>query len=102
MTLFLRNKDNRTIVDIELNFNTDTGDLHSHVVIDTYSKLLIENIDNHKQVIYDFQEISELRGWFWEVYMESADQPNFADCKAKVKGFLMTLADRYDLYYTED
>lgn len=102
MTLFLRNDKNQSVVDIEINFSKDKQDLHSVVVIEHYSKLLLDNLDRSEEVIKDFAEIDELRGWFWEVYMEMTNEPSQKDCVEKVKGFLMTLADKYKLSYVVD
>ncbi len=109
MTLFLRNDKNQSVVDIEINFSdekphsvVEKQDLHSVVVIEHYSKLLLENLNRSEEVIKDFTEISELRSWFWEVYMEMTDKPSKQDCIEKVKGFLIILADKYKLAYVVD
>jgi hypothetical protein len=102
MTLFLRNSKNQTVVDIEINFTKNGQDLHSVVVIETYSKLLLENLNRSEEVIKDFTEISQLRGWFWEVYMEMTAEPSQKDCVEKVKAILIALADKYKLDYIVD
>lgn len=102
MTLFLRNDKNQSIVDIEINFTKDNQDLRSVVVIEYYSKLLLENLNRSEEVIKDFSEIDELRGWFWEVYMEMTTIPSQRDCVEKVSNKLVMLADKYNLNYVVD
>ena len=97
MTLFLRNG-RQTIVDIELS----KQDLHCAIDIRNYSEFLLNNLDHKDEIVESFAEISELRGWFWEVYMEMTNNPSQQDCKEKVKGFLIALADKYSLNYSED
>ncbi len=101
MTLFLRNDKNQTLVDIEINFGDTNYDLHSSVIIEPYSELLLENLNRSEEVIRDFSEMDELRGWFWEVYMEDSN-PSEQGCIEKVKGFMMVLADKYNLHYIVD
>lgn len=102
MTLFLRNQENRSIVDIEINFADRTNDLHSAVNIEFYSRLLRENIHRAEEVISDFKEIDELRAWFWEVYMEIEPEPNLKNCVNQIRELLIKIADKYNLNYVED
>lgn len=102
MTLFLRNDRNETIVDIELNEGENGLDLRSVVIIETYSELLLKNLNISDEVISDFSELSELRGWFWEVFMEMSDKPTFIDARKQVKTILTTIAKKYNLAYIED
>lgn len=102
MTIYLRDKENRTVVDIELNFTANKQDLHSCVVIENYSMLLLDNLDRSGEVINDFSELSELRGWFWEVYMEMSDSPNFKDAKEQVEAKLSIVAKKYNLHIVTD
>ncbi len=102
MTLFLRNEENRTIVDIEINDGKNGMDVRVATIIPTYSKLLLENIERKDEVIADFQEIDELRGWFWEVYMELTDEPTFNDAVAQIRNKLLSIAEKYKLNYVVD
>ena len=74
MTLFLRNEKNETILDLEVWVKTEDSysfvELSSSIDINNYSLMLIKNTDKEKQIemISDFDELSELRGWLWEVF----------------------------------
>lgn len=102
MTIFLRNNKNQTIVDIEFNDSKKGMDLHAAVEIDTYSKLLLDNLNRKEEVIEDFNNISQLRGWFWEIYMELTDEPTFNDAIAQIKNKLIPIAEKYKLNYVTD
>lgn len=93
MTIFLRNQKNETLVDIELNNGTEGMDLRSVVIIETYSKL---------QVVHDFSEISELRGWFWEVYMEMTSNISLESAFTEVNKILLPIAKRHNLNLITD
>ena len=68
MVLFIRNKKNRSIVDLDVYTKEGYIEITSCVLIDTYSEFLLENLDRKEEIISDFNEISELRGWLWEKY----------------------------------
>jgi hypothetical protein len=82
MIIFLRNERNRTILDLDCYVKTEyTGEptpmkfveISADVAIDTYSKFLLENLDRKDEIIEDFSEMSELRGWLWERYFMGGD-----------------------------
>ena len=99
MTIYLRNSKNQTVVDIEANIR----DLHSVVNIETYSEILLEHAhDSSRNVIKDFDMISQLRGWFWEVYMEQTDHPTIKDLVSTLKEILIPIAEKYKLNYVTD
>lgn len=102
MTLFLRNKKNETIVDIEINNGKNGMDVRVVTIITTYSKLLIENIDRKDEIIEDFGNIDELRGWFWEVYMNNVSNPTLHDVTIQIKNKLLPIAEKYKLNYLTD
>jgi len=108
MTLFLRNNKNESIVDIECYVKTEEEqkfvEISSGVIIETYSKFLLDNLDKKDQIISDFSEIDELRGWLWESYfMGTQNDPEEYDNVLKiVREGLQKVAKKYDLSYVED
>jgi hypothetical protein len=122
MTLFLRNKNNDTILDLELWVKTEDGksfvELSSNIDIKNYSYLLINQPDDFKhpddvvgeisnkqlEIIATFDHLSELRGWLWEVYfMTKQNTPEEYDNILKeLRTFLGNIAKEYDLIYVED
>ncbi len=108
MILFIRNNKNRTILDCEVYIKSEDSnrfiELHSLVVVSTYSEFLIENIELKEEIINDFSELSELRGWLWESYfMGKENDPNkYNDVLKILRERIEGVATKYNLYYTED
>lgn len=110
MVLYLRNKDNRSIVDIELNIKRYEEkkllELHSSVIIDKYSELLLDNIEKKDEIINDFTEISDLRGWLWESFFVAEEnegtQQQYEQVLTIMRTYLKEIAKRYNLSYVED
>jgi hypothetical protein len=108
MILFLRDKNNNSIVDIECYVKTEDGnrfvELHAAVDIHRYSFFLLENQDRKAEIISDFSEIDELRGWLWEKYfMAGKNNPDkYDDVIAILRSMLQGVAGKYELNYVED
>lgn len=108
MILFLRNKENKTILEVEIYVKSgdvrDYVELNSTVMIEPYSRFLLENLDIPNQIISTFADLSELRGWMWENYfMVKDNKPSEIDnVAAEVRKMLKEVATDFDLYYTED
>lgn len=108
MILFLRNQKNRTIVDVECFVKTEDGrkfvELHASVIIDEYSKFLLENLDRKDEIIEDFSAMSELRGWLWEKYFCGGDNDpeEYPNVIKGLQALLQGHAEKYNLYYVED
>ena len=126
MILFIRNKSNETIVDVEL-YKTSQGakndkvayiELSSTVCITPYSEFLVrfytdliksegtveEMSERLLEVINDFNDIYELRGWLWEVYfMDKENTPEeFSNVLNEVRTMMRDMANKYNLIYVED
>jgi len=108
MILFLRNKRRQTIVDLDCYVKTEEGrrfvEISSSVMIDTYSKFLLENLDRKDEIIEDFTIISELRGWLWEKYFCGGDNDpeEYENIITQLQALLQGIAEKYNLYYVED
>ncbi len=103
MTIYLRNENNRTVVDMELWENKESGmDLRVATNLRTYSEILLNNIERKDEVIEDFNSIDEMRGWFHEVYMEMAESPNFKEAREEVEAKLFMAAKKYNLHIVTD
>lgn len=102
MTLFLRTKENETVVDIELNNGENGLDVRVATDIKIYSEILLANLDKQEQVIEDFSEIDNLRGWFFEVYMEQTEKPDLPDVQTEIKKIILPIAEKYNLFYVID
>jgi hypothetical protein len=109
MTLFLRNQDNQTIVDIELFTKDGCVELNSTICILTYSKLLFELLinkseDEIKVFIQIFDNLSELRGWMWETYFATKKntESEYSNVLKEVTNILKNIAEQYNLIFTVD
>ncbi len=110
MTLFLRNEKNETILELEVWVKTEDSysfvELSSSIDIKNYSLMLINNTDKEKQIemISDFDELSGLRGWLWEVFfMAKKNEPKEYDSVVQeLKAILKNVADKYGLFVVQD
>ena len=116
MILFLRDKQNNTIVDLDCYIDRGDSDsrfyksdyrfIELQVLVDIryYSKYLLENLDNRDEIISVFSDIQELRGWLWERYFMGGDNDpeKHGDVMRYLKTLFKAVAERYDLRYVED
>jgi hypothetical protein len=109
MILFLRDKQNNTIVDLDCYIDTGENNyrfIELQVLVDIryYSKLLLDNLDRKAEVITTFSDMQELRGWLWETYFMTGnnDPDKYDDVMRYLKTLFKTVAERYDLRYVED
>ena len=64
-TLYLRNPNGDTLVDIEVG----DFDIHAVVCIKPYSQLLLLHQVRCREVIDLFDQLQEIRGWYWERFL---------------------------------
>ena len=110
MTYYLRTKNGETILDVECWIKREESnsfiELSSVVDIENYSLLLLENTDQKEQakMIVDFDQLSELRGWMWEVFFmaKKNTEKEFDRVKTELKTILKNVADKYGLLVIED
>jgi len=108
MTLFIRDNQKRSIVDLELYVKKDTDksyvELNSEIILLPYSEFLLANLDRKDEIVDAFSTISELRGWLWESYFmdEENTAEKFNDVVSVVKKFLKEIAVGFELNYVED
>ena len=97
MTFFLRDKNNITLVDIDLWIKKEDEhryiEISATVPIEAYSKFLLnaENKDKQKIIVY-FNSLSEIRGWLWETYFMG--RKNIPDEIDKVSSELRNILDK--------
>lgn len=110
MTLFIRDKENKTIVDCEI-WNKKEGDyiytdISTSIDIETYSKLLLNTTGRliKLDIIETFWYSQELREWLWHGYYSSGSNngEDLDDIKNEVKKFFTEVCNRFDLEYVED
>jgi len=108
MILFLRNDKRESLVDVECFVKTEDDrkfvEINASVIIEPYSKFLLENQDKADEIIADFSQIDELRGWLWESYFMGGDNdPKEYDNIIKLlQEGLKEIGQKYKLSYVED
>ena len=110
MILYLRDEKNRTILDLELYVKTEDDrsfvELASSIDIKNYSLFLLNEKHplRQSQIIRDFDELSELRGWLWESYfmVKKNTKEEYDNVLEEVRKIIKKVADRHSLYYVED
>lgn len=113
MTYYLRTKENKTILDVELwvkdNKNGDEPytyvELSSVVDIGNYSILLLEySGETQIEFINDFDQLSELRGWMWESFfmIKKNTEKEIDNVKIALMNILKPIAEKYDLMVVQD
>lgn len=111
MTLFLRNETNDSILEIELWTDCEDPiyqfiDISCSIYIDNYSLMLIntKDIQTQIQMIHDFDELSEIRGWLHEVYfMTKKNTPDeYNTVLNELRDILNKIGKKYNLHLVED
>ena len=106
MTIFIRNKKNRSLVEIEVYSNKDgtCKDISSGVVIDTYSELLLneENKDAQQYIVSRFSDIDELRAWYWEVFNGDGENPTTKQTTDAIMEIIKPICLKLDLGIVTD
>lgn len=111
MTIYLRDKHNKTVVDVEVwekrewlskERVAEYVDVSCSVALGPYSSILLDHGDKFR-VIEAFSDISELRGWFHEVYKPTAgDDPSLSDACKAVQYKLESLCKEFGLRLVTD
>jgi hypothetical protein len=97
MIHFLRNKNNRNIIECEVY----KDDLSSSVNIENYSSMLLDLYGKgaHHSFISEMSDLDEIRGWWWEQAKSSGDYKSIDDF---VREKFLMVAEHYDLNYITD
>jgi hypothetical protein len=93
MIFFLRDKNNKSIFECTLS----KTDLRCYVYLKEYSYFLLNNLDKQEEIIADFHELDELRGWFHENQIYKTLNP-----QSVIRNILKMYADKYGLGIVTD
>ena len=103
MTIYLRDENNNTLVDISVWEKHNSPDLRSDVIIKNYSKFLLENHYRRHEIIKVFDDLSEMRGWLHEVYLPLENKnATKKDVIERVKLILKGLCNNFKLNIVTD
>lgn len=98
MTLFLRNRQNQTIIEVSIYGN----DLSAAIVVDNYSRELLAS-PNKETFIRDFNNLNEIRGWYFEVANPSSNSnKTVKDFIPEIKNWFKDVANRHNLIFRQD
>ena len=104
----LRGAKEGTVCDVEVYCDSelDCIEINSSVFVKGYSKLLAKNLGRANEIIQDFTEIEDLRGWLWEKYFMK-NRNIYSDNHMKnvmeyVSNLLKNVGSKYDLWLYED
>lgn len=103
MTIYLRTPENNTLVDITVFQNGNHPDIRSEVIIKNYSKFLLENHYRRHEIIKTFDDLSEMRGWLFEVYLPLENKKaTVEDVIERVKLLLKGVSNNFKLNVVTD
>ena len=109
MTIYLKNKENEILLEIEVWVKTEDSisycELSSVVDIKNYSIMLLDTPQaDQSEFISTFDQLSELRGWLWETYFtgRNNDASEIDEVIDALKIILRKVADKYSLYLGVD
>lgn len=108
MIFFIRNKENRTIVDCEVYIKEEDGnefiELHSVICIDYYSEFLLKNQNQAKEIIQDFNALQSLRGWLWESFFAGTENnpKEYDNVIIALTERFLNIAKKYNLMFITD
>jgi len=103
MTIYLRTPENDTLVDITVFQNGNHPDIISDVIIKNYSKFLLENHYRRHEIIKTFDDLSEMRGWLFEVYLPLENkEATVEDVIERVKLILKGVSNNFKLNIVTD
>ncbi len=118
MTIFLRTKNNDTIIDCEILKHIDEigkgyVEIHSGVCVIPYTGTVLTIMEeDHPKIRYDkiaefaldIDTLSELRGWLWETYFMAKKNTvdEYDNVLNEVRKMFKAIADKYDLCVVED
>src|SRR5690606_3371296 len=105
MTLYLRNKENKTILEAEYYIKDNKYlEISSAIIVDNYSDFLLENQNRKDEIIGIFSFLSELRGWLWESYFMIGDntKDEYDNVLKELKGIFEDIATKLDLAFVID
>lgn len=99
MTIYLRNEQNNSLLDLEV-WRTEEGhyEVKGGVPIREYSKLLLANQDKAQLVIDIFNDLDNIHGWYWERYNEHNRGHSMHDLLQEIRTvFLEPLCKQFNL-----
>ena len=110
MVLFLRTKDNKTIIEVEYYVKDEYLEVSSTVDVEIYSNVLISKFvdgdlaEMRSEFISDIASIDEARGWLWEVYFmgRKNTKDEYDEVLKELRNTILHVANKYDFIYVED
>ena len=107
MIWYLRNQKNETLFEVEVWINRIDDwqfvEVSPAINIQNYSHMLLKSKQQF-ELIEDFDELEELRGWLWEVFFvgKKNDVKYYDQAVEAIGHKLKWIADKYNLLLIQD
>jgi len=103
MIHYLRNEKGDTLLDLEVYPKEGVIDMTSAVSIEHYTDFLLSLDDAEQQKAkIVFEKLSEVRGWYWEVYRELINKdPSIKDVNSIIELMVQSAAGVTKLQYVK-
>lgn len=110
MVFYIRDSSNTNVFEAEFwvkaEGKTKNLEIKCSVCIAGYSKLLLANASMASDIIKDFSELDELRGWMWECFFASkrndGSNEDYMTVLEHIRLSISVVASKYGLRVVED
>lgn len=102
MTIYLRNEKNQSLLDLEVWKKGETTEVSAGVPIKAYSMLLLSRPSQTDYIIDAFDELDQLRGWYWERFVERNPNHTMKELLDAIYEILTPICKELDLHIVTD
>lgn len=104
MVIYLRDRKGINYFEVEFYEEENNIELHASVYSTNCFKLLLreKNEDYIKKFINSFEFLEELRGWYYEVYLQQNPNPTYTDVLDTLRKIMKEYAGQLDFWVVED
>jgi hypothetical protein len=104
MTIYLRNEQNNSLLDLEVWKTKDNQfEVRAGIPIAAYSELLLSSPkEDQDYIIEAFEDLDNLRAWYWERFNEMNPGHTFKQLTEAIMEILKPIAERLKLYIVTD
>jgi hypothetical protein len=110
MIFYIRDAKNNDVFELELWTKIESGrrniEIKSSIHVAGYSKFLVANQGSIDDIVSDFSELEDMRGWMWEQYFATkkndGSQSDYIAIHGHIRSRLTEVAIKYGLMMVED
>ena len=93
---------NKNINDIEIYTRDNIINIISSINLFIFSNFLLDNLNKKDEIIYDFDDLDNIAGHIFNKYDVKNEGNNYKNIITEIKNKLKIVADKYNLYLSED